>query len=254
LILDFLTLIFFFRVRDKKDESKMTTTSHDLSLRDASTAALIGVLPGDGTFGSDEFGADEFGADEFGADEFGADDIGDDFGAEPPKTAAQAMQMAVKARQVVARAKLAAQRANQRGHLLNPNAGSELKVTRYLMGLATSTGTPTFGVASALNFNDTPKVRFRPQRLVINAPCEGLLTITDIQVSNVSVTVGNGLSDAFTFNARGQGTQLDLPVLDPSQRASVIAGWTTLVPPGYAPGTVFPLTVSMIGPAIMAGR
>jgi len=237
----------------------MTTDSKNLSLRDPSEAALIGALAGEGDFGS-EFG-DDFGADDFGGDDFGADDFGmDDFGAEVPKNAAEARQLAAKAqsaisqaRSVASKAKAAVAKAGRRADLLNPNQGSSVKVERYYMSL-TAASVPVFGAASVVLFSDTPKVRIRPQRIVCNAPAAGVATISDIQVANVSVAIGNGPTDAFVFSPLAVGTATDLPNIDPSQRITVSTNWTTYTPPGYSPGASFPLTLTLIGPALMVGR
>ena len=53
-----------------------------------------------------------------------------------------------------------------------------------------------------------------------------------LQIANVNVFVG-GAEDAFIYNANGQGVLLDLPTLDPANRATTSGSYTGLIPPGY---------------------
>lgn len=204
----------------------MATTDIDLALRDPALAALVGAVPGNGT----NFGYEE------NMDEFGYDG---DFGAEAAQAQLQASAQATQA---------------YRTGILNPNQGLGHKVERYIFPLASTTAAPTWGIASSYTFSDQPKVRFRPQRFTVNVPCEGVAYLSQIEVSNVTVSVGNGIVDCAMFGPRAVGLSLDLPTIDPSQRVNVNGNWTAFVPAGYVPGVAFALTAAFTGPATMAGK
>lgn len=230
---------------------------NDLVLRDTATAALIGSLPGQASanFGNDfgdEFGGDEFGGDEFGGDDFGADAL--EFGAEAIKSVPQAQALVKKAASAVRSANAAKKKVESRAGLLNPNRGSTLKVERYLMSLSNTGTAPTWGAASTQNFGDTPKVTFRPKRLISNVAWPGLFIVSNITVTNIEANVGNGGIDASWFGSNAFDTALDLPAINPSQRLTVVGAWGTYVPPSYVPAASFPLALGAIGPAKMAGN
>ena len=241
----------------------MPTNAKNLALRDPALAALVGAIHSV-NFGNESSAgaADDFGdelGDDFG-DDFG-DELGDDFGDDFGDEIGAAPQRRRKINPAKARAAISLWNRTQRKQtvtakreaILEPNRGSTSKIERYAFPLANLTVDPTFGVSSAYSASDQPDVTIRPRRVVSNIPTPALLMLAEVKVSNISVSVGHGAIDAFTWNAGGMGVTLDMPTIQPSQRASITGTWTALVPPGYAPGTTFPVSFTLIGPAKMAG-
>jgi hypothetical protein len=134
--------------------------------------------------------------------------------------------------------------------ILDPNEHSETKVEHYDFSLSTSF---TIGTPLAFNIFAQPDVKFRPQRIIMNVPTVAFVTITDIKMANVSAMVGSGVSDAFSYQATAQGTRLDLPTIEPSQKATVIGTYTGLNPAPFTTGFTFPFVTTFQGPARMAG-
>jgi hypothetical protein len=226
----------------------------------------MGAIDG-ADFGNEfAFNGDEAG-DEWG-DDYGADDYGDDYGADdygytpafngPSPSAAMAHRRTLPVR--IARpiapppsvaAKLwAHQRRSQnvthrRRALLEPNLGSKISVQRYSFSINAAL---VFGVASNLFASGQPDTNIRPQRVTMNAPSPGFVTINEIKVANVSVTVG-GIGDAFEYSPIGVGMTLDMPTLSPANRASVQGAYTGFVPPGFVGGAAFAFVTSFKGPA-----
>ena len=213
-------------------------------MRDPANAALFGVIGTAqlGRNGSD-FGADGgFGG--FGDDEAG-DDYGDDddHGADAPSHAALARLGAHHHKKM--------KKANKRRQLLDPNGDSSLKVERYAFTLSQAI---TLGTAAAFTtLTGQPDTKIRPQRVVMNAPGPMFAFIQEIKVANVSVTVGTGLEDAFNYNANGVGQSLDMPTLEPANKATVLGSYTGAIPPGFVGGTSTFFSVTFKGPSSMAG-
>jgi hypothetical protein len=234
-----------------------------LILRDASTAALLGVIANGGekvSFGSDfggEFGGDfdaSYGAEDFGAEDFGVEEY---FGAEitkaPPVVQAmarKAVAMQKKAQQTVR----AASATLGRDRILNPNMHSTSKIEHYLFALQSTTALPVWGTASQVTFSDNPKVEIRPQRLLTNVETPGLLIITNVTVTNLETNIGSGSEDASWFGPKSVGTRLDFPTIEPSMRLAVVGNWGAYVAPSYIPTVQYPLCIGVIGPAKMAGK
>jgi hypothetical protein len=231
----------------------MRPSARDLALRDPALAALMGADVGsdfgfDGTYDderpsprrrrpSSTFGY-EFGyAPQFGySPQFGAADLATASELPPPQVAAQ----------LWAAHKQQAARTAERTDLLEPNRGSEVKVERYVFNVnqALVIGVALVGFIAT----NQPDTNIRPQRVTANAPSPGFVTINEIKVANVSVIVG-GISDAWEFNANGVGQSLDLPTLQPANRASVTGTYTGFVPPGFVIGAPFTFCVGLKGPA-----
>lgn len=237
----------------------MNHTSKSLALRDSALAILVGAVSGS-DFGAEEMPADfgaEFAGDygyEFG-DEFG-DDYGYDWGAEfagpapaPHPTAMRrpAAHPAVNPAAMAAWNQVKVRRAHsaRRNALLEPNQHSDIKVERY--GFSVNAAL-VLGTTSTINVNNNPDTTIRPQRITVNAPAPGFVTLTDIKVANVSVLVG-GTSDAFQFNANGVGQSFDMPTLSPANRAAVVGSYSGYTPPGYVLGSAYTLCVSFTGPS-----
>jgi hypothetical protein len=232
--------------------------SNDLMRRDPAAAALMGAMPGGSDFGSDGFDGDM--GDEWGEDgmsaEFG-DYWGDDHGAfgaalaRPhhgrPSPAAMARAHAVLQKRNA--------RRTQRALLLDPNMGSELKIERYSFSVNITdpaTGAPpVLGTSSSLSGTNTPDTHFKPERAVMNVPTPNLVLVNEIKVGNVAGTVG-GIGDAFEYSSVAVGTTLSLPRMTPSTKASFLGAFTSFVPPGYVPGSAFPLVITFKGHSTLA--
>jgi hypothetical protein len=235
--------------------------AHALAMRDPALAALVGAIQG-ADFGeetSSDF-ASEFAADfgtEFGDDmhgDFGDDFMGDFGDAIPVASAAVAAIPKPTAQQALNLWRshhVAKARGNARVRHLEPNAGSSRKIEKYMFPLPAVA--LLFGTITPIVSTSQPDTTFRPQRVLMNTPAPGFVALTEIKVSNISVTVGPGPSDAFFFNAGGVGVALDMPTLSPANRATVTGNSSVYVPPGYVVGTNFPFSVAFVGIAEMAG-
>jgi len=230
-----------------------------LAMRDPALAALMGAWSG-GNFGSESRGSgqSDFGTDgSFGRDfafagddagaEFGDDagaDWGADFGAAP---AAPLARRPTPAAAIAAWNKVGRQtaRTDSRARLLEPNSGSTIKVQRYSFSVNQAL---ILGTASAITASGNPDTTIRPQRVTMNAPASGFITVTEIKVANVAVTVG-GIGDAFEYSPLGVDMSLDMPTLSPANRATVLGFYTGFVPPGFVLGSAYTFSASFKGPA-----
>ena len=203
-----------------------------LALRDPALATLIGGVSG-ADFGAD-FG-DDYNGEAFGS-EFGVGET-----SIPTPTPAEAMKLWREHHQ-------RSSHTNRREMVLEPNKGSSAKIERYAFQLSQAL---TIGTPAALNLTGQPSVKVRPQRLSINAPCAMFAFLSGIQISNVNVHIGNGVEDAFDYNANGVGQVLDMPTIDPAQRATIIGNYSGLTPPGFPLGLATNLTATFKGPAQM---
>lgn len=228
----------------------MRPNANQLAMRDPALAALLGVVALAGSHGSD-FGAD-FGSDFGDDDDMGDDDdygdedddYGADFGA-APRVSQSALVKLARQRQ----ASLA--RANKRKRLINPNAGSALKIEKYAFTISQAI---TLGTAAAFTtLTGQPDTTIRPQRVSMNAPTPMYAFVQEIKVANVSVTIGTGLEDAYNYNANGVGQQLDMPTLSPANKATVLGSYTGYIPPGFVGATATYFSVSFRGPSTIAG-
>jgi hypothetical protein len=201
-------------------EIHMNPNSRMLAARDAALAAVMGALPSD--FGNDSWGQDDWGAD--------------------PPTAENQMK-----------AWQEKQATKARENKLYPNRGSETKVERYCFAINQDI---VLGVAQALgggtNLTGKPETEFRPQRVTLNAPEVGFITLDNLKVANVGVIVG-GTIDGFDFSAGGQDQALDLPTLRTSNEVKADGAYTGTVPGTLVPGAAFKISLSFKGPSTMAG-
>lgn len=139
-----------------------------------------------------------------------------------------------------------------RSALLDPNRDSTVKVERYSFSFS-PTATLVLGTASNIpTFTQQPSTSIKGQRVLANAPMEGFITLSSLQVANVNVFVG-GVEDAFTYNPRAQGVMLDLPRLDPQNRATAAGAYSGALPPGFTAGNAFTFVITLQGPATLAG-
>lgn len=162
----------------------------------------------------------------------------------PPLNPAQAAAMA--------RAAHGAASTSNRAMLLDPNRDSTVKVERYSFSFSPATNL-VLGTASAIaNFTQQPSTSIKGQRVIMNAPMPGFVLISTLQIANVNVLVG-GTEDAFTYSAGAMGVMLDLPRLDPQNRATSAGAYTGVLPPGYTSGNAFQFIITLQGPATLAG-
>lgn len=136
--------------------------------------------------------------------------------------------------------------------LLDPNRDSTVKVERYSFSFSPTTNL-VLGTASNIpTFTQNPSTSIKGQRVVMNAPSAGFVLVSTLQVANVNVFVG-GTEDAFTYSAGAQGVMLDLPRLDPQNRATSAGAYTGVLPPGFTAGNTYQFIITLQGPSTMAG-
>jgi hypothetical protein len=136
--------------------------------------------------------------------------------------------------------------------LLDPNRDSTVKVERYSFSFSPTTNL-VLGTASNIpTFTQNPSTSIKGQRVVMNAPVPGFILVSTLQVANVNVFVG-GTEDAYTYGAGAMGVMLDLPRLDPQNRATSAGAYTGVLPPGYTAGNSYQFIITLQGPSTMAG-
>lgn len=194
--------------------------SHSLAMRDPAIAALVGGLPAD--FGNDYGRSFGFGAD---------------FGEDAPTP--QNMLAAWNEKQLT----------KQREKALYPNRGSSAKIQRYAFAINQDI---TLGTAVALSMTGKPETEFRPQRVTLNAPYFGFITIASLKVANVGVIVG-GTVDGTDFAYNGMDQELDVPTLTPANEVKATGDYTGTVPGDLVPVAAYKVAMSFKGPATMAG-
>jgi len=150
----------------------------------------------------------------------------------------------------VARTWIRELRRGAQERILNPNAGSEIKVERYVF--AVNDTIKEIGKEQALSGTNSPDVNFRAQRLTANVTHPGMVLLTDGRVANVSFTVG-GICDAWAWNPQATDQVLDLPTLTPANSAHFSGSYTGRVPQDMQDlaGKPYVFTLSLTGPAII---
>ena len=136
-------------------------------------------------------------------------------------------------------------REQSRLDMLDPNEGLATKVARYSFSLNQPL---VIGTPAGINATLQPDTKIRPQRVIMNVTTPGMILVTTIKVANVSVLVGAS-EDAYTYGATAVGVHLDMPTLDPSNRATVQGAYGGLVPTPFAVGYVFTFVATFQGPA-----
>lgn len=221
-------------------------TSRSLALRDLAAAAAFGIVPGAAADMGADFGNDwagDMGYDDHGLAGFGAAPAAAPVSV-PRPTEQQAMALWHKHHTQLAH-------TAHREALIDPNKHSSVKIEKYVFPLNQAI---VFGTAAAIQMSSQPDTRIRPKRITSNAPVPMMILLTEIKVANVSVTVGAGNGeDAYAFNANGQGQEMDLPTLEPSNKATVLGLYSGLTPPGFLLGGTATFVVSFKGPSTMAG-
>lgn len=135
---------------------------------------------------------------------------------------------------------------------LDPNRNSTVKVERYSFSFSPTTNL-VLGTASAIaNFTQQPSASIKGERILMNAPAYGFVFVSTLQIANVNVLVG-GQEDAHNYAAEAQGVFLELPRLDPQNRATAAGSYTGSLPQGFTAGTSYPFVITMQGPAVLAG-
>lgn len=136
--------------------------------------------------------------------------------------------------------------------LLDPNRDSTVKVERYSFSFSPTTNL-VLGTASNIpTFTQNPSTSIKGQRVVMNAPSPGFILVSTLQVANVNVFVG-GTEDAYTYSAGAFGVMLDLPRLDPQNRATSAGAYTGVLPSGFTAGNSYQFIITLQGPSTMAG-
>jgi len=229
----------------------MSKNDRELALRDPALAAIMGIDDFGSEFGN-EFGAD-FG-DEFGGYQFGADPSAlrsSLAGLASPSIRSMALPPAQVAavQEIVQQHQETERRTAGRVNMLRPNAGSKVQVERYAFAINAAL---VLGAASAIDESNSPDVTIRPQRVTMNAPSTGFVTISELKVANVSVSVG-GTQDAADYAPNAVGSTLDMPTLSPANKARLLGNYTGFVPPGFAAAAAYTFCCSLKGPAVVAG-
>lgn len=136
--------------------------------------------------------------------------------------------------------------------LLDPNRDSSVKVERYTFSFS-PTSNLVLGTASSIpTFTQNPSTSIKGQRLATNAPMPGFVILSQLQIANVNVFIG-GSEDAWTYAATSMGVMLDLPRLDPQNRASAAGSYSGVLPANFALNTSYQFIITLQGPATLAG-
>ena len=136
--------------------------------------------------------------------------------------------------------------------LLDPNRDSIVKVERYSFSFSPSSNLVLGTASNIVPFTQQPSTSIKGQRVIMNAPVPGFVLISSLQVANVNVLVG-GTEDAYTYSAGAMGVVLDLPRLDPQNRATSAGAYTGVLPSGYTQGNSFQFIITLQGPSTLAG-
>ena len=136
--------------------------------------------------------------------------------------------------------------------LLDPNRDSIVKVERYSFSFSPTNNLVLGTSSNIVPFTQQPSTSIKGQRVIMNAPIPGFVLVSSLQVANVNVFVG-GTEDAYTYSAGAMGVVLDLPRLDPQNRATSAGAYTGVLPPGYTQGNSFQFIITLQGPSTLAG-
>jgi len=136
--------------------------------------------------------------------------------------------------------------------MLDPNQHSTVKVERYSFSFSPTTALVLGAASNQGTYTQQPSASIKGQRVVMNAPQENFVFIQGLQIANVNVIIG-GQEDANTYSGRSQGVHLDLPRLDPQNRATASSSYTGSLPPGFTAGANYIFVVTLQGPATLAG-
>lgn len=208
---------------------------YEMAGRDPALAALMGAIPGT-DFGAGFGGSGvDFGFGGFGHYGFGQSPVAPSAPPPPPASVA-AWNMSTEGRTAQ----------------LDPNRHSTVKVERYSFSFSPASTLALSTPSPIPTFTQQPSTSIKCDRLVVNAPIEGFVLLSTLQIANVNVFVG-GVEDAFTYSGRCFNTNLNLPRLDPQNRASASGSYSGALPPGFTAGTAYTLVITLQGPSTMAG-
>jgi hypothetical protein len=220
--------------------------ARELAMRSPAQAALLGAFAGTADFGG--FGGFGGFGEEAGALAHASREMAAHASRGLPQHAAllradahQLSELSKQEHKEAARA----QREQSRLDMLDPNEGLATKIARYSFSINFPF---VVGTATAINATLQPDTKIRPQRVIMNAPTQQFILVTTIKVANVSVLVGAN-EDAFTYSATSVGVHLDMPTLDPSNRATVQGVYTGLVPAPFTVGFAYTFITTFQGPA-----
>jgi hypothetical protein len=227
-----------------------------LAMRRPALAALIGIHPAEGHFGSERtprnrasFGGFGFGYDdaEYGVDVAELDPLGTG-----SHLATDSRMLSRDDRELASAARLSErrrERAAQARMELDPNHGQTLKLGHYSFGLAQAL---TIGLAASIFISDSPSTTMRIKNVVMNVPQVAFVTLNSLLIANVAVTVG-GAEDAYAYSAGGFSNHVDYPTLPPSQKATISAAYTGFSPAPFFAGQSFPFSCRFSGKSTVAG-
>jgi hypothetical protein len=233
-----------------------------LTMRDPAMAALMGALPsqnfgamrrgtstptGRGRGRSSRTGA-EFGFGFGDEGDYGAD-AGADAGADYGHHKHHPHHGHHKHPHVAAHERMLAE-THSRMRMLDPNGSSRVKVEGYGFPITQSV---ILGVVSNIFQTLQPNAMIKPTVMVTNAPVPGFVSLSSVLIANVNTIIG-GSDDAYHYNPNSLRTYSRFPLLDMSTRATMSGTYSGLVPPGYAPAFAFPFTLTLYGPAVLAGN
>lgn len=136
--------------------------------------------------------------------------------------------------------------------LLDPNRNSTVKVERYSFSFSPVSPMVLTVASNQGTYTQQPSASIKGQRVVMNAPQENFVFVQSLQIANVNVIVG-GQEDANTYSGRSQGVMLDLPRLDPQNRATASSNYTGSLPPGFTANVNYFFVVTLQGPSTLAG-
>lgn len=136
--------------------------------------------------------------------------------------------------------------------LLDPNRDSTVKVERYSFSFSPAAKLVLGTLSDMGTFTQQPSTSIKGQRVLTNAPIEGFVLLSTLQIANVNVFVG-GTEDAFNYNPRAQNVVLDLPRLDPQNRATASGSYSGALPTGFTAGAQFQFIITLQGPSTLAG-
>lgn len=234
----------------------MRPTVPSLAMRRPGLAALLGIHPAEGHFGSEARPSRggrpvaSFGYDDLDV-EYGVDAEIDPLGTHSALHQDRGM-LSADQRKLASIARLderRAERAATHRMELDPNHGQTLKLGHYSFGLSTPI---TIGLAATLFMSDSPSTTMRIKNVVMNAPQVGFATVNSLLIANVAVTVG-GAEDAFAYSSQGFSNHVDYPTLPPSQKATFSGGYTGFSPAPFFAGQPFTFSCRFSGKSTISG-
>lgn len=225
----------------------------DMTKRDPALATLLGAIPGF-NFGGNPAAGSRFSAPPMPAPQVGfGDDYGYGFGRHPGHPAGHPAATPAHAHHPLGHGHPDPHIATAARTLaLDPNRNSTVKVERYSFSFSPA-ATLAVGTASTItSFTQQPSASIKGERVIFNIPQENMVLVSALQIANVNVFIGTS-EDAANYSRLAQGVYLELPRLDPQNRATCAGTYSGSVPPGFALGVAFTFIATLQGPATLAG-